>query len=262
MKTFMFLAWMACVPGPVLAQAIGGSASDSSGAPVPGVLVEAASPALIEKSRTAVTDSTGQYRIEDLRPGMYTVRFSLEHWNTVQREHVELTGSITAIVNAVLTVGPLTETVTVSGESPIVDVRSARHEVTLTGELVRSVPTVRSYNALLVLVPGVLTNTNDTVTGTASTSFPIHGGRTNESRLTLDGLNIGSPPSGNSATSYVVDTGNAQEVTFTTSGALGETETAGVVMNIVPKTGGNAFESSFFGTMFITTPAVSVLAES
>jgi hypothetical protein len=247
MKTLVFLASMACVPGPAFAQAaIGGSASDSSGAPVPGVLVEAASPALIEKARTAVTDSTGQYRIEDLRPGMYTVRFSLDHWNSVQHERVELTGSITAIVNAVLTVGPLTETVTVSGESPIVDVRSARHEVTLTGDLVRSVPTVRSYNALLVLVPGVLTNTNDAVTGTASTSFPIHGGRTNEGRLTLDGLNIGSPPSGNSATSYVVDTGNAQEVTFTTSGALGEAETAGVVMNIVPKTGGNAFESSFF----------------
>ena len=113
-----------------------------------------------------------------------------------------------------LTVGPLAETVIVSGESPIVDVSSARHEVTLTGELVRSVPTVRSYNALVVLVPGVVTNTNDTVTGTATTSFPIHGGRTNEGRLTLDGLKIGSPPSGNSATSYVVDIGNAQEVTF------------------------------------------------
>src|SRR6476619_6150278 len=107
MKTLVFLAWMACVPGPAFAQAaIGGSASDSSGAPVPGVLVEAASPALIEKARTAVTDSTGQYRIEDLRPGMYTVRFSLDHWNSVQHERVELTGSITAIVNAVLTVGP------------------------------------------------------------------------------------------------------------------------------------------------------------
>jgi len=250
MKVLVFLAclaFVALVPGAAFAQAaIGGSASDPSGAPVPGVLVEAASPALIEKTRTAVTDSTGQYRIEDLRPGTYTVRFSLDHWSTVQREEVELTGSITAIVNAVLTVGPVVETVTVSGESPIVDVRSARHDVTLTGDLVRSVPTVRSYNALLVLVPGVLTNTNDIVTGTASTSFPIHGGRTNEGRLTLDGLNIGSPPSGNSATSYVVDTGNAQEITFTTSGALGEAETAGVVMNIVPKTGGNAFESSLF----------------
>ena len=89
-------------------------------------------------------------------------------------------------------------------------------------------------------MPGVVTNVNDTVTGTATTRFPIHGGRTNEGRSLLDGLTVGSPPSGNSATSYVVDAGNAQEVTFTTAGALGETETAGLVMNIVPKSGGNA----------------------
>jgi hypothetical protein len=101
---------------------------------------------------------------------------------------------------------------------------------------------------LLVLVPGVLTNTNDTVRGTATTSFPIHGGRVGEGRLLLDGLNIGSPPTGNSATSYVVDLGEAQEVTFTTSNAAGEVETSGLVMNIVPKSGGNAVRGSFFAS--------------
>ena len=126
------------------------------------------------------------------------------------------------------------------------DVHSVKHEVSLTGEVVKSIPTVRSYNALLVLVPGVVTNVNDTVTGTATTSFPIHGGRTNEGRLSLDGLTVGSPPNGNSATSYVVDAGNAAEVTFTTAGALGETETAGLVMNIVPRNGSNTMHGSFF----------------
>ena len=121
-----------------------------------------------------------------------------------------------------------------------------KHEVSLTGEVVRSIPTVRSYNALLVLVPGVVTSVNDIVTGTATTSFPIHGGRTNEGRLSLDGLMVGSPPSGNSATSYVVDAGNVLEVTFTTAAALGETETAGLVMNIVPRSGGNTTHGSFF----------------
>ena len=99
-----------------------------------------------------------------------------------------------------------------------------------------------------MLVPGVVTTSNDVVTGTATTSFPIHGGRTNEGRLTLDGLNIGSPPSGNSATSYVVDAGASQEVTFATATALGETETAGLVMNIVPRSGGNTMRGSLFAS--------------
>ena len=238
---------MACCPAPAFAQAaIAGTARDSSGAPMRGVLVEASSPALIEKGRTAVTDSAGQYRIEDLRPGTYAVTFSLAGWSPSTHVGVELTGALTATVNAELVVGSLTETINVAGEIPVVDVHSARREVTLTGDVVRSIPTVRSYNALLVLVPGVTTSTNDTVTGTATTSFPVHGGRTNEGRLWLDGLNVGSPPNANSAASYVVDVGNAQEVTFTTTGGLGEEETGGLVMNIVPRTGGNAMVTSFF----------------
>ena len=110
----------------------------------------------------------------------------------------------------------------------------------------KRLPTAPSYGALLVLVPGVVTNTNDIVTGTATTSFPIHGGRTNEGRLMLDGLTVGSPPSGNSAASYVVDARHADEVTFTTTGGLGENETAGLVMNVVGKSGGNAHHGSFF----------------
>ena len=93
-------------------------------------------------------------------------------WSPYQQEGVELTGSFTATVNAELAVGPLTETITVTGEVPVVDVHSAKREVTLSGEVVRSIPTVRSYNALLALVPGVVTNFNDTVTGTATTSIP------------------------------------------------------------------------------------------
>jgi hypothetical protein len=119
----------------------------------------------------------------------------------------------------------------------------------LTRELALSAVVVdfnRPCNALLVVVPGVATSSNDVVTGTASTSFPVHGGRANEGRLTLDGLNIGSPPSGNSATSYVVDLGTSQEVTFRTATALGETETAGLVMNIVPRSGGNVTRGSVF----------------
>jgi hypothetical protein len=249
MKTLVLLAVLAGSPSAAFAQAaIAGTVRDPSDAVLPGVLVEASSPALIERTRTTVTDASGQYRIQDLRPGTFAVRFTLAGWSPYERDGVELTGTFTATVNGRLSPGRLAETVTVVGQVPVVDVHAAKHEVTLSAELVRALPTVRSYNALLVLVPGIVTNVNDTITGTASASFPLHGGRTNEGRLTLDGLNVGSPPSGNSATSYVVDTGRSEEVTFTTTGAFGENETGGLVMNIVPRTGGNTTDASIFAS--------------
>jgi hypothetical protein len=250
-RAFVGLLLIVLVPKVTLAQAvIAGSVRDSSGAVLPGVSVEAASPALIEKVRAAFSDGTGQYRIEDLRPGTYTVTFTLQGFNTFKREGVELTGSFTATINAELQVGALAETITVSGSSPIVDVQSARRETTLNNDVIRSIPTVRNYNAMVVLVPGVITNANDVATGPLINQFPIHGGRANESRLTVDGLNVGNPPGGNQPPTYVADVGNSQEVTFTTSGGLGEAETAGLVMNVVPKTGGNGIEGSayFSGT--------------
>jgi hypothetical protein len=239
--------WIVLLPTAAAAQAvIAGTVKDASGAVLPGVDVEAASPALIEKVRAAVTDGTGQYRIEDLRPGTYTVTFSLQGFSTTKREGIELSGSFTATVNADLKVGSLAETVTVTGESPIVDVQSARRETVVSNEILKAIPTVRSYNAIVVVVPGVVTNTNDVATGTSTTQFPIHGGRNNEGRMTVDGLNIGNPPGGNQPPGYAVDVGNSQEISFTTSGGLGESETAGLVMNIVPKTGGNALQGSLF----------------
>src|SRR5688572_16730249 len=119
LTTLVFAAFLALLPTSALAQAvIAGVVRDPSGGVLPGVTVEAASPALIEKIRTAVTDGTGQYRIEDLRPGTYTVTFALSGFSTFKREGVELTGSFTATVNADLRVGALEETVTVTGESP------------------------------------------------------------------------------------------------------------------------------------------------
>ena len=249
MKTLYILVLTASTPSFAFAQgAIAGSVTDGSGGPLPAVIVQAASPTLIERARLAVTDSRGQYRIENLRPGTYAVSFTLNGWRPYQRDGIELSGSSTAIVDAELTVGTVAEAVTVTGALPVVDAHSLSRELALSGDVIRSLPTARSYNALLVLVPGVATTSNDIVTGTATTSFPVHGGRTNEGRLTLDGLNIGSPPSGNSATSYVVDTGTSEEVTFRTATALGETETAGLVMNIIPRSGGNTIRGSLFAS--------------
>ena len=247
MKVLAFLLSVAGWPAVALGQAaIAGSVQDPSGAALPGVTVEASSPALIEGVRLAVTDRSGRYRIDDLRPGTYQVRFRLQGWQPFARDGVELSGAFTATVDAQLTLSPIEARVTVTGHLPVVDLHSVGHQTTLSGDLVRGIPTARSYNALLPLVPGVLTSVNDVVTGTAAMAFPIHGGRTNESRLTLDGLNVGSPPSGNSATSYVLDAGEALSVTFTASGTLGETETGGLVMNIVSRSGGNTTQGSIF----------------
>ncbi|HKF67074.1 MAG TPA: carboxypeptidase-like regulatory domain-containing protein, partial [Vicinamibacterales bacterium] len=113
-----------------------GVVRDASGGVLPGVSVEAASPALIEKVRTAVTDGSGQYRIEDLRPGSYTVTMSLTGFSTFKREGIELTGGLTITVNADLKVGAVAETVTVTGETPVVDVQSAKRETTLSNQVV------------------------------------------------------------------------------------------------------------------------------
>jgi len=242
---------MLLVPTASYAQAaIAGTVRDSSGAVLPGATVEAASPALIERVRSAATDGTGQYRIENLRPGAYTVTFTLSGFSTVKREGIELTGSFTATVNAEMRVGAVAETITVTGETPIVDVQGAQRQTVLSKDLIGAIPTAGTYNSLLVLVPGVFGGQQDVNRGpciscTFSTRGSLLTGRANsEGRLQMDGLSFAVPQAG--GTNYLVDTRNAQEVTFTTSGSLGEIESGGPVLNIVPRTGGNTFSGTVF----------------
>jgi Carboxypeptidase regulatory-like domain len=184
-SAFMALAWLVLIPASSYAQAsIAGVVKDTSGAVLPGVTVEAASPALIEKVRSAVTDGSGQYRIEDLRPGPYTVTFTLTGFSTVKREGIELTGLSTALVNADLKVGAVTETITVSGAAPVVDVQSAQRQSVLSSDVLTSIPTAGTYNALLVLVPGVFGGQQDVDRGpciscTFSTRGSLLTGRAN-----------------------------------------------------------------------------------
>ena len=107
---------------------LAGSVRDTSGAIVPGVTVEASSPVLIEKTRTAITDGSGQYRIESLPPGTYTMTFTLPGFVVVRREAVEVSGAGVITINAEMRVGAVSETVTVTGETPVVDVQSARRQ--------------------------------------------------------------------------------------------------------------------------------------
>ena len=244
---FLFAVVLGCRDYAFGQSGIAGQVIDPSGAPVPGVAVEAALEDAPARSWTTTTDDSGRYRV-GVDPGVYRLRFARAGWKTHQINDVEASEGRTVALDAQLEVGPLTDTTTISADPPAIDVRTATRAVSLGGDLIRSLPTARSYNAVVALVPGVVTNSNDTVTGPAATAFPIHGGRQNEGRLFLDGFNVGSPPSGNSATIYDVDLGQALEVSFTVSGGLGEVETAGLVMNIIPKTGGNALRGSLFAS--------------
>ena len=109
-----------------------GTVRDQSGGVLPGVTVEASSPALIEKVRTAVTDGAGQYRITGLNPGTYSLTFTLPGFNIVKRDGIELSGTATLTIPADMRVGALEETVTVTGETPVVDVQTARRETVLS----------------------------------------------------------------------------------------------------------------------------------
>src|SRR5688572_1516176 len=145
-----------CLAMPSLAHAqasITGTVRDSSGPVLPGVTVEVSSPALIEKVRSAVTDGAGRYRVVDLRPGTYTVTFTLPGFNTVRREGITLEGSLTATVDGELGVGTLQEAVTVTGETPMVDVQSVKRQTVFDGDLITSLPVTRSYNSLMQLMP-------------------------------------------------------------------------------------------------------------
>src|SRR5258705_6613987 len=153
-RIVLILVCLVLLPASAFAQAsITGVVKDTSGAVLPGVTVEAASPVLIEKIRTAVTDGRGQYRIVDLRAGTYTVTFTLTGFSTLKREDIELTGSFTATVNGDLKVGALSETITVSGETPIVDVQSARRQATIAGDVIAAIPSSRAYGAIFQLNP-------------------------------------------------------------------------------------------------------------
>ena len=136
------------------AQTLAGTVRDTSGAVLPGVTVEASSPALIEKTRTAVTDGSGQYQITNLPPGTYAITFSLQGFSTLVREGVELTGGGVTTINAELRVGAVAESVTVTGETPVVDVQSARQQTVLSGDVVRALPASRGYGNYLAAIPG------------------------------------------------------------------------------------------------------------
>jgi hypothetical protein len=245
------LALVVFVPSLAAAQSMAGVVRDASGAVLPGVTVEATSPALIEKVRTSVSDGAGQYRIENLTPGTYKITYSLPGFTTVEREGVQVTTGVSLTLNADLRVGGLQESITVTGETPVVDVQnSTRAQRVLSDEVLAALPASRGYGNLLTTVSGIQANgTQNGGVNPGMIFFTSRGGRSNEGTIQIDGMNVGSAFNGGGVAGYGYDTTNAQEVQVTVAGGLGEADRGGPQFNIVPKTGGNTFSGTYFGNL-------------
>jgi hypothetical protein len=244
------------IPSLVSAQQIGGTVTDSTGAILPGVTVEARSPALIEQVRTVVTNEAGQYLIVALEPGVYTVTFTLPGFRIVVREGVKLSTGFTANINAQLPVGSVEETVTVTGASPVVDVRNVEQRQVMNREIMDEIPSGKSITGYGLLVPGMvggehwgtpLAQDQGGMSVQSRQRMSIHGGNHEDQQLELNGLDVGDAFSQGTNLAFFPDT-NFEEMAFQYSGNSAEIETGGVRINMIPKEGGNRFTGSFFTT--------------
>ncbi|MCC7126868.1 MAG: TonB-dependent receptor [Acidobacteria bacterium] len=237
------LACVAALPSAAWAQStITGVVRDTSNAVMPGVTVEAASPALIEGVRSAITDSNGAYRIVDLRPGTYTLKYELTGFNTQIREGFELPANFTATVNVELNVGTLQESVTVSGSAPVVDVQSNAKQVQMTRDVLTAVPTAGTVQGLGQLVVGVTLTTPDVGGSRAMQQayFNVRGQGGAQTVVLVDGM-MTNGLMGDGAVLAYHNESMTQEAVYQTAGGNAETITGGVNMNLIPKDGGNQY---------------------
>jgi hypothetical protein len=247
LKAVSILAAAVLLPSLASAQGtLAGTVRDQSGGVLPGVTVEAASPALIEKVRTAVTDDNGQYRIPGLNPGTYSLTFRLSGFSLVRRENIELGGTATLTIPIEMRVGALQETITVTEETPVVDVQNAQRETVLSAEVVSAIPGNRSVGTLLNAVPGLVVNDGALAASPTMTFFAARGGPINEGRMAINGMTIAAPFNGGGVSTYILDSVNVDEVSVAVAGGLGESDIGGPVMNLVPRSGGNSFRGSAF----------------
>ncbi len=247
------LTFFAMTPAASAQQAAGivGVVRDSSGLAMPGVTVEAASPALIEKVRSAVTDGEGRYNIVDLRPGTYSVTFSLTGFSTVKRDGVVLGTGFTATVNVAMQVGSLEETITVSGAAPVVDTSNMRRQETLNTRELEALPSGNvGLQTLAYVTPGFAATQAD-VGGTRDTwsaqgNYTFYHGKTG-TRASFDGFRNQYFIGAASGVGYITDSGNIQELQLETSGMGAESGSGSTSLNAIPKSGSNTFSGGLDG---------------
>ena len=246
----LFMALTALCLAPIAAHAqsaFTGVVKDTSGAVLPGVTVEAASDALIEKTRSVITDADGGYRLVDLRPGTYSLTFSLEGFSSVKRDAIQLSSDFTMTINTDLKVGALEETLTVTGSAPTVDVQSTTKSQVLNREALDAIPTGRTIQGMGQLITGVSLNIPDVGGSRAmqQTYMSAHGLGASQTTVLVDGLLVNGLD-GDGAVQNYFNSSMSQEMVYTTSGAGADVSGGGVRLNMIPRDGGNIFSGSLF----------------
>lgn len=239
------------LPSGVFAQdgSIAGVAADETGAVLPGVTVEASSPALIEGVRVAVTDGAGRFEISALRPGSYAVTFTLAGFNTFVRDGIELTAGFTANVDGTMTIGSIEETVTVSGAAPLIDVQNVVSQQNLSREQLDVLPTGKTYWGYAALTVGMNTNIaggGHDVGGSIGDAWghvSIHGSSSSDGAMEWDGMTFNNAigDTGGSSKQFFLNQVAIQEIVMSTSNMSAEQAYGGVGINAIPKEGGNEF---------------------
>ena len=256
LTTCLVLLGLLALPALSSAQQIGGTVTDTTGGVLPGVTVEARSPAIIEQVRTAVTDGAGQYLIVALEPGTYTVTYTLPGFSALVREGIELTSGFSASIDVQLSVGDIEETVTVSGASPVVDIQSVEQRAVMDREVIDSIPTGKSLSNYGLLIPGMvgqnsfgspLTQDAGGLTLQSRQTMSIHGGNADDQVINVNGMDVGDAFLQGAANAYFPDT-NFEELSFSYSGNSAEHETGGVSISMIPREGANSFSGSLFTT--------------
>jgi len=248
---FHVLALLAVSSGVASAQsAFTGVVKDATGGLLPGVTVEASSPALIEKTKAAVTDEKGQYRIVELRPGVYALTFTLPGFGTVRREGLELIASFTATIDVTLSPGEVQETITVAGSTPLIDTTNALQQTVLTRSNLDNIPNSRNIFHQSTLIPGVQSDRYDVggTEGLQEATVRVHGSQQSDQNYKVDGMSLNSPFGDGRTTGIYFNDGNFQEVSFQTSALPAEMAQGGISFNMVMRDGGNDYRGfGYFG---------------
>ena len=230
---------------------IAGVVKDASGAVLPGVSIEAASPVLIEKVRSAISNESGQYTIVSLPPGAYSVTFTLPGFSPTRREGIDMLANFTAQVNAELKVGGVTETVEVTAESPLVDVQSAAVARAITKDVIKEIPTGGTMYQLAAMMVGVTIGGGAAVVDVGGASgSPVqaqlssHGGSPGDEVQMVDGLKVGNMMSNSGRTNQTLSPLLFEQIDVQISGHAGDAPSTGVQSNLIPRTGGNEFHGT------------------
>jgi hypothetical protein len=222
--------------------------TDASGAVLPGVLVEAASPVLIEKVRSATTDTQGLYSLVDLRPGVYSLTFTLTGFTPLRRQGVVVSSNVNLPVNVELKIGGIEETLTVSGQAAVVDVRNSSRTAVLPRDVLDALPTSRTYTTAGAIIPGIkLTKPDIGGTQAVQQAYPVSHGMVNhgDNIMLVDGMPV--KLNGTTSQAYT-NFSMVEEVTYQTTGIAADTSGGGVRVNMIPKDGGNQYRGHvFFG---------------